>query len=77
MGKKGINVVRRDRGWAVVRDGAGRAIRVFDTQQRAIEHARPIAQRDQAELRIQGRDTRWRSVDSYGNDPVDHRDMEH
>lgn len=66
----GVNVVRHGDGWAVRRDGAERSSKLFDTQQEAITYGRPIAQREQTELRIQDRHGRWRDSDSYGGDPV-------
>ena len=75
--KPAVNVVRRGDRWAVIRDGADKASRVFDTQKDAIDFGQPIAQRDQTELRIQGRDARWRDSDSYGNDPASSVDKKH
>lgn len=75
--KPPVNVVRRGDRWAVIRDGAAKAIGVFDTQQDAIDFGRPIAKRGQTELRIQGRDARWRDSDSYGNDPSATVDTKH
>jgi hypothetical protein len=78
MGKKpGVNVTHRDDGWAVIRDNAQRAARIFDTQQDAINYGRPIARRDRTELRIQGEDSRWRDSDSYGRDPHPPKDTKH
>jgi hypothetical protein len=78
-GKKspGVNVVRRGDGWAVIRDGAERASRLFDTQREAIQHGRPIAQRNETELRIQDVNGRWRDSDSYGHDPAPPIDQNH
>lgn len=75
--KPAVNVVKRPDGWAVTRDNADRASGVFETQQAAIERAREIARNAETELRIQGEDHRWRSVDSYGNDPAPPIDKEH
>ncbi|MGC4104899.1 MAG: DUF2188 domain-containing protein [Thermomicrobiales bacterium] len=75
--KPGVNVVTHPDGWAVRRDNATRASRVFSTQQAAIDYGRPIAQRDETELRIQDRHSRWRDSDSYGNDPVPPIDQQH
>lgn len=72
-----VNVVRRGPDWAVVRDNGKRASGVFDTQAEAIDAGRQIAKNNETELRIQGLDTRWRSVDSYGNDPNPPTDREH
>lgn len=75
--KPAVNVVRRGDNWAVVRDGAVRSNRVFPTQQEAISFGRPIAQREQTELRIQDRQGRWRDSDSYGGDPAPPIDEKH
>lgn len=79
MGKKApaVNVVRHGDAWAVRRDGAQRVSRTFETQAEAIAHARPIAQRDETELRIQNLQGRWRDSDSYGSDPAPPIDKEH
>jgi hypothetical protein len=42
---------------------------VFDTQREAINYGRGIARNQESELRIQGRDSRFREAYSYGNDP--------
>jgi len=67
---KNYHVTRRSNGtWAVVRGGASRASSVHKTQSSAIHSGRPLAQKSQGELRIQGRDSRFRESWSYGNDP--------
>jgi hypothetical protein len=75
--KPAINVTRRGDQWAVIRDGASHARGIYDTQAEAIEHGRARAQTDQTELRIQGRDGRWRDSDSYGRDPAPPIDRKH
>lgn len=75
--KLGVNIVTHPNGWAVRRDNAARVSRVFPTQQDAIDYGRPIAQRDETELRIQDRHSRWRDSDSYGNDPAPPIDQQH
>jgi hypothetical protein len=79
MGKKkpGVNIVTHPDGWAVRRDSSGRANRVFPTQREAIKYGRPIARRDEAELRIQDRNSRRRDSDSDGNDPIPPLDQQH
>jgi hypothetical protein len=47
-----INVVRREEDWAVVRDHASRASGVFETKREAVERARELARRDDAEVHI-------------------------
>ncbi|MFN0213163.1 MAG: DUF2188 domain-containing protein [Saprospiraceae bacterium] len=68
---KGKNqfVVRHSDDWAVKGAGNSKATKVFDTQREAIDYARQIARNQESELRIQGRDTKFREGDSYGNDP--------
>lgn len=75
--QRGVNVVRRGDEWAVVRDKAERASGVFGTQREAIDRGREIARNEQAELRIQGQDGRWRDADSYGHDPAPPIDRRH
>jgi hypothetical protein len=78
MGReRGVNVVRRDEQWAVIRDGAARASGRFGRQRDAIARGRGLARRDGAELRIQGRDGRWRDADSFGHNPSPPVDRRH
>ncbi len=78
-GKKapGVNVVRHGDDWAVRRANAERVTRVFGTQEEAIDFGRTIARHNETELRIQGRDARWRDGDSYGHDPAPPIDEKH
>ena len=69
MAKKNQYVVRSGEGWGVRGEGNSRLTGRFDTQAEAINRAREIAQNNAAELRIQGRDGRFREGWSYGNDP--------
>lgn len=73
-GKKDIHVVPHKEGWATVREGAGRASGVYDTQRQAQDAGRAAARRDKVELVTHGRDGRIRDSDSYGNDPFPPRD---
>lgn len=58
-------VVRRSSGWAVMAPGAERASEVFVTQRDAERRAKEIvSNRGGGEVRIQGRDGRWRDSDS-------------
>ena len=79
MGKLGDNyyVVRHGTDWAVRREGADRVSSQHSTQAQAIDRGRELAQQQHAELRIQGRDGRFRDGDSYGNDPFPPRDRKH
>lgn len=65
-------VVNHPDGWAVRGSHADRASDVFDTQRDAIDRAREIVRNlGGGEVRIQGRDGRWRDSDTVppGNDP--------
>ena len=69
MNKKGQHVVP-DRGkWSVRRAGASRASGTFSTQKEAIEHGKRLAQSQNTELYIHGRDGRIRERNTYGRDP--------
>lgn len=68
MSSKGQHVVPSGGKWKVVRSGAARASRVFDTQKDAVERATEIARNDRAELYIHGPDGRIRDRRSYGKD---------
>lgn len=69
MSKKNQHVVPHEGGWAVKSEGADRATKVVPTQGEAIGIARDIAQYNNSELFIHGRDGRIRERDSFGNDP--------
>ena len=43
--------------------------KLFDTQKEAIAYGREIAINQESELRIQGKDSKFRESRSYGNDP--------
>ncbi len=69
MVKKNQYVVRSGDGWGVRGEGNSRLTAHCETQAEAISRGREIAQNNNAELRIQGRDGRFRESWSYGNDP--------
>lgn len=71
MSKRNPHVVPRSDvgGWAVQREGAGRASSLHDTQAEAIKAARRIAQREHSELFIHRPNGQIRDRDSFGNDP--------
>lgn len=73
MPKPGQHVVPNGGKWSVRRAGASRASGTFPTQGEAIERAREIAQNQETELFIHGRDGRIRERNSYGSDPFPHR----
>lgn len=62
-------MVRNGDGWGVRGEGNSRLTAKFATQAAAIERGRELAQNAGAELRIQGRDAKFRQAWSYGNDP--------
>ena len=69
MAGKNQYVVRNGDAWGVRGEGNSRLTSRHDTQREAINAARDIARNQESELRIQGRDGRFRDADSYGNDP--------
>lgn len=75
--KKNVFVVKTDDGFGVKVQGNSRNSKNFDTQKDAISYGRDIAKDNKSELRIQGRDGKWRDSDSYGNDPHPPRDNKH
>jgi hypothetical protein len=73
-------VVRRDGRWAVVDVDAERASSLHDTQSQAEQRAKQIVSNlGGGEVRVQGRDGRWRDSDTVGggNDPNPPRDRKH
>lgn len=62
-------VVVHPQGWALKREHAQAASKVFPTQKEAIDYGRALARKDGVELLIQGKDGRIRDRDSHGNDP--------
>lgn len=75
MTKNGTHVVPRDNdGWAVRKEGASRASKIFTTQADAVKYARELAQKEKAELYVHRRDGTIRERDSYGNDPFPPKD---
>jgi len=69
MSGKNQYVVRNGERWGVRGEGNSKLTQTFDTQREAIAFGRDIARNQEAELRIQGRDARFREAWSYGNDP--------
>ena len=60
-----VHVEPREKGWAVVREGSGRASSVHPTQAEAAKEGREIAQRDETEFFLHARDGRVREHHSY------------
>ena len=69
MTKKNQHVVPHDEGWAVRGSGNSRVTSTHQTQSEAIERGREIAQNQQSELLIHGRNGRIRERDTHGSDP--------
>lgn len=69
MGRKNQYVVRDGNGWGVRGEENSRLSRSFERQSEAIDYGRSGAMAEGSELRIQGRDARFREAWSYGNDP--------
>jgi len=77
MGKNDRYVVRHPEGWAVKKPGAERASSVHSRQSDAEQAAKQtVSDLGGGEVRIQGRDARWRDSDTVapGNDPYPPRD---
>ncbi|MBD1865274.1 MULTISPECIES: DUF2188 domain-containing protein [Trichocoleus] len=73
-------VVKHPEGWAVKKAGAQRASDVTKTQSEAEIRAKQIVSNlGGGEVRIQGKDTKWRDSDtvSPGNDPNPRKDKKH
>ena len=66
---EGRYVVRHGNDWASTKASAGRVSKVFRTQAEAIAYTRSIAREEGVELRIQGRNGKFRECDSHGHDP--------
>jgi len=60
--------------WKVIKGGSEKAIKLFDTKQKAIEYARTISQNQGTELVIHKKDGTIQNSDSHGNDPFPPRD---
>lgn len=73
-------VVNHEDGWAVKKPGADRASSIHGTQHEAEGAAKEIVSNlGGGEVRIQGRDGRWRDSDTVppGKDPMAPRDRRH
>jgi uncharacterized protein (TIGR02271 family) len=67
--KSSVHVESRESGWAVVREGSGRAASVHPTQAEAAKEGRDIARRDETEFFLHARDGRIREHNCYGEEP--------
>lgn len=66
---KNQHVVTHDGNWAVRGEGNSKVTKIVDTQQEAIQIAKQIAQNQESEMLIHGRNGQIRERNSYGNDP--------
>jgi hypothetical protein len=69
MGKN-VHVVKSKNGdsWSVKTENSQKSYRNVDTQKEAIEIGRNVAQNNNSELLIHGKDGKIREKNSYGND---------
>jgi hypothetical protein len=77
MSKKNQHVVPTGNKWAVRGAGNTRLTKKFDTQYEAINHARGIAKKNEAEVVIYRKNGQIRDKDSYGNDPSKYKDRKY
>ena len=71
---KNQHVVKHEDGWAIRGASNSKVTKVTRTQAEAIERAEEIAQNQQSDTKIHGRDGRIRGGNSYGNDPCPPKD---
>ena len=69
MKGKNQHVVPHDDGWAVKGAGNEKATSVHATQAQAIQEAKQIAQNQQSEMLIHGKNGQIRERNTYGDDP--------
>jgi hypothetical protein len=69
MANKNQYVVRNGNEWGVRGEGNRRLTARCETQADAIARGQQIARNQGTELRIQGRDAKFREAWSYGHDP--------
>ena len=60
-------------GWTLVRPDAARAMKNFDTKEEAVDYARTLTRKLEAELVIHGSDGRVVARESYAGDPTPKR----
>lgn len=61
-------------GWDVKKGGSDKSTKHFDTKQPAVDYARDLAKKQEAELVIHNKDGKISQKDSYGNDPCPPKD---
>ncbi len=72
--KKNQYVVVHGGKWAVKGANNTRYTRIVDTQNEAMVIAKGIAKNQHSEMIVQGRDGKFRTCNSYGNDPCPPKD---
>lgn len=73
MGKDQF-VVKYGNNWAVRGANNSKVTKVVSTQKEAISIAKNIAQHQKSEMRVQGNNGKFRTCNSYGNDPCPPKD---
>ena len=61
-------------GWDVKKGGSDKATKHFETKQKAVDYARELAKKQEAELVIHKKDGKISQKDSHGNDPCPPKD---
>ena len=75
MSKQSQHVVPNSEGrWRVLRSGAARATRVFESKEDAVGFAKTRAKKAHADVYVHRRDGTIQERDSYGQDPVPSKD---
>jgi hypothetical protein len=75
VSKQSQHVVPNSEGrWRVLRSGAARATRVFESKEDAVGFAKTRAKKAHADVYVHRRDGTIQERDSYGQDPVPSKD---
>jgi len=69
-GRARVHVVPTDGGWQVRREGADRATGVYRTRTEATEAAQSVLRRSGGEVRVQGRNGRFRESMTLGRESM-------
>jgi hypothetical protein len=70
MVSKNTHVISSGDGWAVRKEGAERASRLFDSRGEAIKHAKSAAKKSQADVFVHARDGTIKDRVSFKSDTV-------
>ena len=70
-GKNDLYVVPTEQGWALKTHGAKRVTRVYSTRAEATKAAQEMLRTKGGEVRIQGRNGRWRESFTLGRDDLE------